>query len=142
MVAGTSAEAGRAGRWPGNTPGAEANAKVTRLNRVRIDPGAIRRIIPLAQGALDVVAAATRGADAGRAGPCQILHVRRFRDSELGLAVDVFLSFALVAIVIAFGLLLRVPAWALPIWNLAVVLNVLGAGAGRLFVALRRPATV
>jgi hypothetical protein len=64
--------------------------------------------------------------------------LRRFGDSELGLAVDVFISFGLVAIVIGFGLLLRVPTWALPIWNIAVVLNVLGAGAGRLFVALRR----
>jgi hypothetical protein len=57
---------------------------------------------------------------------------------ELGLAVDVFLSFGLVAIVIGFGLLLRIPPWALPIWNIAVVLNVLGAGIGRLFTALRR----
>jgi hypothetical protein len=64
--------------------------------------------------------------------------LRRFGDSELGLAVDVFLSFGLVAIVVGFGLLLRVPDWALPIWNLAVVLNVLGAGVGRLFAALRR----
>lgn len=66
--------------------------------------------------------------------------LRRFSsgDSELGLAVDVFLSFGLVAIVIGFGLLLRIPAWALPIWNIAVVLNVLGAGVGRLFVAVRR----
>ncbi len=68
--------------------------------------------------------------------------LRRFGDSELGLAVDVFISFGLVAIVIGFGLLLRVPTWALPIWNLAVVLNVLGAGVGRLFVALRRVGSV
>ena len=65
------------------------------------------------------------------------LALRRFGDANIGLAVDVFLSFTLVAVVIAFGLLLRVPAWALPIWNLAVVLNVLGAGVGRLFGAVR-----
>ncbi|HEY4057943.1 MAG TPA: hypothetical protein VGM39_15115 [Kofleriaceae bacterium] len=59
-------------------------------------------------------------------------------DSELGLAVDVFLSFGLVAIVIGFGLILRIPTWAVPIWNIAVVLNVLGAGVGRVFEALRR----
>lgn len=59
---------------------------------------------------------------------------------DLGLAIDVFLSFALVAVVIGFGLLLRMPRWALPIWNVAVVLNVLGAGIGRLFAALRERA--
>lgn len=51
---------------------------------------------------------------------------------DLGLAADVFVSFALVAIVVGAGLLGRLPAWALPVWNIAVVLNVLGAGAGRL----------
>ncbi|MBX3155328.1 MAG: hypothetical protein KF773_04980 [Deltaproteobacteria bacterium] len=57
---------------------------------------------------------------------------------ELGLAVDVFVSFGLVAIVVGFGLIARMPAWALPIWNLAVVLNVLGAGGGRLLASVRR----
>jgi hypothetical protein len=56
---------------------------------------------------------------------------------DLGLAVDVFVSFALVAAVIGFGLLSHLPAWGLVSWNAAVVLNVLGAGAGRLFAALR-----
>lgn len=56
---------------------------------------------------------------------------------ELGLAVDMFLAFSLVAIVIGGGLIARVPAWALSIWNIAVVLNVIGAGAGRLLGALR-----
>lgn len=58
----------------------------------------------------------------------------------LGLAVDVFVSFGLVAIVIGTGLLRDAPAWTLPIWNLAVVLNVLGAGVGRLVGALRKTA--
>ena len=60
---------------------------------------------------------------------------------DLGLAIDVFLSFALVALVIGAGLFARLPSGTPPIWNLAVVLNVLGAGTGRLFSALRRPAT-
>lgn len=64
---------------------------------------------------------------AGRAAP-----------EDLGLAIDVFLSFALVALVIGLGLLRHLPAWALLTWNAAVVLNVLGAGVGRLFAALRR----
>jgi hypothetical protein len=67
--------------------------------------------------------------------------VRRLRgssDTELGLALDVFLSFSLVAVVIGFGLLLRIPGWALAVWNVAVVLNVVGAGVGRLLAAMRR----
>lgn len=68
--------------------------------------------------------------------------VRRFAKSkasdDLGLAVDVFLSFTLVAIVIGGGLLPRLPRWAVHIWDVAVVFNVLGAGAGRLLAALRR----
>lgn len=59
-------------------------------------------------------------------------------DANLGLALDVFLSFALVALVVGFGWIVRLPPWALPVWNLAVVLNVLGAGAGRLYSAVRR----
>jgi len=59
---------------------------------------------------------------------------------DLGLALDVFLSFALVAIVVGFGLLARLPSGTLMLWNLSVVLNVLGAGIGRLVTALRKPA--
>jgi hypothetical protein len=56
---------------------------------------------------------------------------------DLGIAVDVCLSFALVALVIGAGWLARVPPRLLPVWNAAVVLNVLGAGIGRLLSALR-----
>lgn len=59
---------------------------------------------------------------------------------DLGIAFDVFLSFGLVALVIGFGLLSRLPKETLPLWNVAVVLNVLGAGIGRLLSALRRHA--
>ncbi|MFO0667882.1 MAG: hypothetical protein U0174_28270 [Polyangiaceae bacterium] len=57
---------------------------------------------------------------------------------DLGLAIDVFVSFVLVAVVIGFHLLRRMPAWALSVWDTAVVLNVLGAGIGRLLAALRQ----
>lgn len=59
---------------------------------------------------------------------------------DLGIALDVFLSFGLVAVVIGGGLIPHLPPWSLPIWNVAVVLNVLGAGIGRLLEALRRRA--
>lgn len=65
------------------------------------------------------------------------LALRKYRARGLGLAVDVFVSFALVAVVVGAGLIARVPAWALPLWNFSVVLNVLGAGVGRLASALR-----
>ncbi|MFT3694373.1 MAG: hypothetical protein QM831_14595 [Kofleriaceae bacterium] len=57
---------------------------------------------------------------------------------DIGLAIDVFVSFGFVAIVVGASLLGRLPAWTLPIWNIAVVLNVLGAGVGRLLGAVRR----
>lgn len=62
---------------------------------------------------------------------------RKDPESDLGIALDVFLSFALVAAMVGLGLIPRIaPRW-LPVWNVAVVLNVLGAGVGRLFGALR-----
>jgi hypothetical protein len=65
--------------------------------------------------------------------------VRRLApEDDLGVALDVFVSFGLVAVVVGLGLIARMPSWALPIWNVAVVLNVLGAGVGRLYGALRQ----
>ena len=64
-----------------------------------------------------------------------VLLGRGAAERELALAIDMFLSFTLVAAVVGFGLLLRLPGWALATWNLAVVLNVLGAGIGRLVAA-------
>lgn len=58
--------------------------------------------------------------------------------SDLGIALDVFVSFGLVAIVIGLGMIARMPSWALSVWNIAVVLNVLGAGVGRLLGAIRQ----
>ena len=57
---------------------------------------------------------------------------------DVGVAVDVFLSFVLVALVIGAGLLRGMPGWAVSIWNVAVVFNVLGAGIGRLLSAIAR----
>lgn len=61
------------------------------------------------------------------------------RGADLGTAMDVMLSFVLVAVMIGTGTLSRLsPTW-LSAWNLAVVLNVLGAGALRLADALLPP---
>ena len=57
---------------------------------------------------------------------------------EVGVAIDVLISFILVAIVVGFGLFGGLSTWTLRCWNLAVVLNVLGAGIGQLLTALRR----
>lgn len=59
------------------------------------------------------------------------------RSDDLGLALDVFVSFGLVAIVVGFGLIAALPAELVAVWNVAVVLNVLGAGIGRLVAAIR-----
>ncbi len=56
---------------------------------------------------------------------------------DRGIALDVFVSFALVALVVGAGWLARVPPRLLPVWNAAVVFNVLGAGIGRLLSAWR-----
>jgi len=67
-----------------------------------------------------------------------VLRVRGEAQRDLGLAVDVFLSFGLVAVVVGAGWIPRLPSWALGTWNAAVVLNVLGAGVGRLLSAIHR----
>lgn len=97
--------------------------------------------IDLALNVVNLVSLVTRRRRAS--GVCLLdLVVRRLEKSEhpsdLGIALDVFLSFALVAVVVGFGVIPRIPAWALPIWNLSVVLNVLGAGIGRLLSSLQQ----
>lgn len=59
--------------------------------------------------------------------------------TDLGLALDVLLSFSLVALVVGLGWIPRLPAGTAPVWNVAVVLNVLGAGIGRVISALMSP---
>ncbi len=50
---------------------------------------------------------------------------------DFGNSLDVFLSFTIVAIMIGGQFLQLLPAHHMNIWNLAVILNVFGAGYGR-----------
>ncbi len=66
---------------------------------------------------------------------------RLARWQDLGAAGDMFFSFAIVALMLGGGFLPALPAWQLKIWNLSVILNVLGAGSMRLrdsIVGLRK----
>ena len=56
---------------------------------------------------------------------------------DLGNSTDVLLSFILVAMVLASGAINHLPADHLQLWNIAVILNVLGAGSGRLTTSLK-----
>jgi hypothetical protein len=56
---------------------------------------------------------------------------------DLGNSVDVLLSFILVAWVIASGAIGNLPAQHLLVWNIAVILNVLGAGSSRLTCSVK-----
>jgi hypothetical protein len=51
---------------------------------------------------------------------------------DFGNSLDVFLSFTIVAIMIGGQFLQLLPANHMNLWNLAVILNVFGAGYGRL----------
>ena len=51
---------------------------------------------------------------------------------DFGNALDVLLSFTLVAYMIGWGGIVQVPEPQLTIWNVSVVFNVFGAGYGRL----------
>ena len=54
---------------------------------------------------------------------------------EFGAALDTLLAFVLVALMILDGALAQLEPWQLTVWNWSVVLNVLGAGLGRLWTA-------
>jgi len=56
----------------------------------------------------------------------------RFKWQDLGSALDVFLSFVLVASMIGLGFLGQLSLQEISFWNLSVILNVIGAGIGRL----------
>lgn len=56
---------------------------------------------------------------------------------DLGNALDVLLSFFLVAYVIGGGYIGQLPQNHLIIWNISVVLNVMGAGLSRLTISIR-----
>jgi hypothetical protein len=51
--------------------------------------------------------------------------------------MDVFLSFSIVAYIIGLGYIVNLNSIELYIWNIAVVLNVLGAGYGRFMSSVR-----
>ena len=55
---------------------------------------------------------------------------------EFGLSVDMLLSFSLVATVVGFRLFREFSPAQTSIWNACVVLNVLGAGFGRLSTSI------
>lgn len=57
---------------------------------------------------------------------------------ELGSAVDMLLSFVLVAGMVWMGRIGTLPPDRLLLWNVAVVLNVLGAGLARLSSSVQR----
>ncbi len=88
----------------------------------------------------------TLGGQPGRIGVCtfqQFVALRRPADGawrEFGLSLDALFSFVLVACMVGLGLLRQLAPGELALWNLAVVLNVLGAGIGRFaesLIALR-----
>jgi hypothetical protein len=51
---------------------------------------------------------------------------------DLGNSIDVVVSFTIVALMIGGGYLKDLPELQLKIWNLSVILNVFGAGYGRI----------
>lgn len=55
---------------------------------------------------------------------------------DLGAATDMFLSFAIVAFMLGGGFLPGLPRLHLQVWNISVILNVLGAGSVRLSQSL------
>ena len=56
---------------------------------------------------------------------------------DLGNSMDVLLSFSLVAYMIGGGFIKDLPMDYLSIWNISVILNVFGAGFGRLEISIR-----
>jgi hypothetical protein len=55
---------------------------------------------------------------------------------DLGNSLDVLISFSLVALMIGGGFIAKIPPDQLCIWNLSVILNVFGAGYGRLTASI------
>jgi hypothetical protein len=56
---------------------------------------------------------------------------------DLGNSIDVLLSFSIVAYIIGGGFIKDLPPSYLMIWNISVILNVFGAGFGRLEISIR-----
>ena len=62
----------------------------------------------------------------------------RWTLQDFGNSLDVLISFSLVAYMVGTGRLRLLPPDLLGFWNAAVVLNVLGAGLGRVAESLRK----
>lgn len=56
---------------------------------------------------------------------------------DFGNSVDVIVSFAIVAFIIGAGHIQQLPQSSLQLWNIAVILNVIGAGSSRLTASLQ-----
>jgi len=63
---------------------------------------------------------------------CAMSFIFRSSSEEVGAALDVMMSFTLVAIMVGGNLLKYLTPSQLNIWSLSVVLNVLGAGISRI----------
>jgi hypothetical protein len=57
---------------------------------------------------------------------------------ELGTALDVMLSFFLVAVMVGGNLFHYLSDWEFKLWSVSVVVNVLGAGITRIFLSIQR----
>ncbi len=57
---------------------------------------------------------------------------------EFGTALDVMLSFALVAIMVGGNLFHYLAGWEMHLWSASVVVNVLGAGITRIFLSIQQ----
>ena len=61
----------------------------------------------------------------------------RSRWQDLGNSIDVFVSFAIVAIMIGGNFLKELSAVHMSLWNISVILNVFGAGYSRVLSSVR-----
>jgi len=104
---------------------AGADALLNALNLVSL-AAARRRAVP----ACVLSAATQRGGVKGASS-------RAWR-ADLGNALDMLLAFTLVAGMVGSGMLRELDARLLAAWNWAVVMNVLGAGLGRLGASLEK----
>ena len=89
--------------------------------------------------ALNTINLVTTLAAGDRRVPTCALHAALGRDprrTEIALALDMMLAFTLVAGMLGAGVLPSLPGPSLAAWNVAVILNVLGAGGMRLARAI------
>lgn len=58
--------------------------------------------------------------------------------SDLGNALDILVSFTIVAVVIGAGFITKMDPQLLRLWNICVIFNVMGAGLGRFGESLKK----